>query len=68
MQTPELKPCPFCGSEQIIVRYGQIGTYSNVFMPRKMGYAYCRQCGARSNLYLAKNAVNAWNRRAGDET
>lgn len=48
----ELKPCPFCGGENIIV--------SNWGMWR----CWCRDCGAKSNDEIyRKDAVNAWNRR-----
>ena len=48
-----LKPCPFCGSEQIIL--------SNWGMFR----CWCSECLAKTtDCIRAKDAIAAWNRRA----
>lgn len=54
----KLKPCPFCGSEDIAFDFG-IG--------RGVAYAYCCNCGAESiSRASASEAANDWNRRAID--
>ena len=53
----ELKPCPFCGSTDILF-YEANRTYQ----------ASCRDCEARAQYaYSRKEAVSNWNRRASDE-
>ena len=50
--TDELKPCPFCG-----------GT-ANIAKGRIEFWAYCPNCGARTEFYeTEQEAVVAWNRR-----
>lgn len=57
---PELKPCPFCGSDAGINEYPSSGTY----------YAIeCKKCCATSGLSYAagrKGAIDRWNTRAPD--
>ena len=56
-----LKPCPFCGSENVRVR-----DYSD-----PMIYYYfviCKECKSKSgNFGIKEKAIEAWNRRAEDE-
>ncbi len=58
-QTNELKPCPFCGYEEIVVSpTGFHGAY----------IAYCIQCHSSTGDYDTKaDAIAAWNRRAYDD-
>lgn len=57
VETIELKPCPFCG--------GKAGIYSLAKYEKE---AYCENCGAVSDIYeTSQKAIEAWNRRAGDE-
>lgn len=52
----KLKPCPFCGSEDVEV----IGKY-NFFVS-------CNYCNSDSGVYETKRkAENAWNRRKGTD-
>lgn len=54
----ELKPCPFCGSET--VNFAEID--SSFFA------AVCGTCGAQGEqMATIREAVDAWNMRAGDE-
>lgn len=54
----KLKPCPFCGSEDIAFDFG-IG--------RGVAYAYCCNCGAESMTRAsASEAAKDWNRRVID--
>lgn len=51
----ELKPCPFCGSTEIVL--------SNWGMFR----CWCTKCRAKTDdMLLEIDAVLAWNRRAND--
>lgn len=53
----ELRPCPFCGSERVNLKDAVAGFF-----------AACGECGAESDLMTTiREAVEAWNRRAGDE-
>ena len=55
-ELPKLKPCPFCGCNEIDVEESCGDTYIQ-----------CSGCGITSNLYKSKrNAVEFWNRRAGE--
>lgn len=56
----ELKPCPFCGSEEIhIETLKKFGT----------SYLWCKQCGAEISLYNSLDeAVSAWNGRTNNAT
>lgn len=65
MQTPDLKPCPFCGgqahicidTEAIIDSYGRLWAYTVV----------CEHCCATSGLnYSPGRAAESWNRRVID--
>ena len=55
--TEELKPCPFCGSDNVHLSHwtGQ-------------AYVYCANCMVRTEVYLhgscEEKAIEAWNRRA----
>ena len=55
----KLKPCPFCGSTDIVI------TQKNGFLSG--GYAMCRGCFAttRSSIYTDEAVAN-WNRRPYD--
>lgn len=57
-----LKPCPFCGSEEIVVvRMGAEHL-------KDLYEATCRSCDASSPLHNTSKAANAtWNYRAGDD-
>lgn len=62
----DLKPCPFCGGNAFIVvdHDAVVDTRG-----RCWGYtAVCGKCCTTSGLtYTAEKAIEAWNRRAGDE-
>ena len=53
----ELKPCPFCGSENIKHHH-----YSN--QPYQQYIVRCKNCGARIIKASLELAFEAWNRRA----
>ena len=49
----ELKPCPFCGGDATL--------YTRFWI-------VCMTCGAQTTIFdSAQAAVEAWNRRAGEE-
>ena len=53
MNEPELKPCPFCGSNHILFRE-QVGAYE----------IYCQDCDANIGIHTTfEEAAAAWNRR-----
>ena len=59
----ELKPCPFCGSENVVLRWFSDGVINDLGIG-------CNECGAKFQLHLAKrgaiedNLIEAWNKRA----
>lgn len=56
MMSEELKPCPFCGSYDVVMEE----TYTS-------GYARCRGCGVEGGMRdSCTEAAAAWNRRAID--
>lgn len=56
----KLKPCPFCGGKDIIVRPVQ---YAGIV--KTHFYVQCRECFARTRDYATRpKAIEAWNRRA----
>ena len=66
----ELKPCPFCGGNNIELRYGY--SYGR---PNFHGKARCLDCNAVKHSLLSSDteeeayqaAAAAWNRRANNE-
>ena len=58
----ELKPCPFCGSGNIIL----VDSITNFYIP--IHYAICRDCECRGASKKSKEqAIEAWNRRVKDD-
>lgn len=56
----ELKPCPFCGSENAGVKEDDENS--------GMIWIICRDCGSMGEWdYSVKKAKQHWNRRANDE-
>lgn len=54
----ELKPCPFCGSDEDI---RVVSEYSEAF------YVYCLTCtSCGPSGATSQEAIEAWNRRTGD--
>lgn len=63
----ELKPCPFCGKNELTMGRsfvsGNKGKYKNQY------YIVCSICDSKGpNWHTEKGAVNAWNRRVNDES
>lgn len=56
----ELKPCPFCGGEAFVYYSGSPGNgeFSEVI---------CKECKCQTDRLLGDKAIEAWNRRAGEE-
>lgn len=68
MKTPDMKPCPFCGGDNIVIRYGGSAWRSNIYYPKTSAYVTCCGCGIRTETYrYASKAVEKWNRRTNDE-
>ena len=58
----ELKPCPFCGGEAVVIEHPlepQITTFG----------VECSWCGGKTeqNFVSKIGAIGAWNRRANDD-
>lgn len=59
----ELKPCPFCGGTDILMRdvCGMFGKSSNV---RTYHYMQCRNCFSQTGYYKTKpKTIKTWNTR-----
>lgn len=57
METPELTPCPFCGSDHVRV-------FSGIIAPRGFR-VWCEQCHTEGPLQPTRNEAAAkWNARA----
>ena len=62
--TDELKKCPFCGSEDIVLLEGI------KIQGVEVCFVNCNFCHSRGTICLAENkeeAVSAWNRRANND-
>ena len=57
---PELKPCPFCGGVAVVVKVDGTNFYQVVCIK-------CPVMFGRWWFSKKRDAVNAWNRRAGDD-
>lgn len=62
----ELKPCPFCGGKAVDLVIGDTS---------RLTYVFCKECRARGATFgtcatycATDKAIEAWNRRAEDET
>lgn len=54
----ELKPCPFCGSDQVSVSIGETGVGGDFY------YVECEKCaGMCGSSSKQEDAVKAWNKR-----
>lgn len=52
----ELKPCPFCGGREIIIKRGKY-----------VWWCKCKHCGTESGVRVKKReAIEAWNRRVSE--
>ncbi|MDE7104660.1 MAG: Lar family restriction alleviation protein [Ruminococcus sp.] len=61
MNEIKLKPCPFCGREAILKE--------KVSKDEIRYYVLCGKCMSKSHMFVTeKDAVDAWNRRAKNET
>lgn len=62
----ELKSCPFCGNNTVVIRSYSLGRYSY----QNEYYAACPSalgCGARTKSYdTPEEAAEVWNRRDDD--
>lgn len=64
----ELKPCPFCGSQQVDDNIGVQYDESGLSAVRYFYSVVCGNCGCRTALFEQKlNSIEAWNRRVSDD-
>lgn len=61
MMNIELKPCPFCGSDNVKINYP-------VYYSGEVCNVQCYDCNCTTAaFYSPEKASEAWNRREGDE-
>jgi Lar family restriction alleviation protein len=70
----ELKPCPFCGTDDAILVKGK---QPDGNVSYEIAFVECNTCGCRTDSYITdgymgvkntvRDAINAWNKRAADE-
>ena len=65
MELKELKPCPFCGYDEINVFY--FDPYDGYQGNLGMWNAKCMLCGAVIGRRDKSEVIKDWNRRANDE-
>lgn len=59
----ELKPCPFCGSDKLeILMPPRIILLDKTYGCR----VFCLNCGGTTGYRTRKDAIDLWNRRAGE--
>lgn len=58
--TPKLKPCPWCPDGGKL----SVQTYPGM---RHVKAVYCDRCGAWGPGGIGEEAVDAWNKRAGEK-
>jgi Lar family restriction alleviation protein len=59
----ELKPCPFCGGENIVMR-DVCGLFGKSAHTRTYRYMQCRDCMSQTGFHGTKpKTIEAWNRR-----
>ena len=59
----ELKPCPFCGGNSIVM-HDVPGTFGKSTHTRLYHYMQCRDCFAQTGYHGTKpKTIEAWNRR-----
>lgn len=61
----ELKPCPFCGSDNVGFYEDEVQTSEET----TTGFIWCHGCDFSSDsFYNEEIAAEKWNRRAGEES
>lgn len=60
----ELKPCPFCGSHNVLLRH--YDPYDGYHGDCGVWEAWCVICEANIERRQEEEAIEAWNRRADD--
>ena len=58
----ELKPCPFCGSNNKMIYEG----FKEEYEPFAWWWVSCDECGAAMTASTEKKVIQAWNRRANE--
>ena len=60
MMEHTLKPCPFCGHDDI-----NVSEREHPYQEGKGYFLWCDKCGAKTDVYdTEKKAIKKWNRRA----
>lgn len=63
----ELKPCPFCGCGNVVLR-DVSGMFGKSAYARTYHYMQCRDCMSQTGYHGTKpKTIEAWNTRVGDD-
>ena len=63
----ELKPCPFCGGKAELYESEAYNLKTETKEKNIRWFVMCEQCTALTCGALKKKAIEAWNRRAGED-
>lgn len=65
MKERELKPCPFCGSDNVVLY--SFDPYDGYMGNNTLHCCKCTKCGANIKNPIVGVVIDAWNRRKADK-